>query len=225
MSSTPVDYDLDPADRRPAWDRTWEVASPDWDATGMRRIVAEDLSPVLDVGCGNGVLAESLPPRSRWIGLDSSPAQLAQATAGRLVRADARRLPFGDAVFGAVVCHWMLYHFDHPAEVITEAHRVLRPGGLFLASTSARINDPELAPQGYPATTFDAENAPAIAASVFGDQAVEVEAWDGPYLLLPNAAAVQRYVRHHFLPPEAADSVTAPLTLTKRGCFVWARKH
>ncbi len=191
----------------------------------MRRIAAENLSPVLDVGCGTGDLAGSLPDRAHWIGLDNSPAQLAQAKAGPVLRADARRLPFGDGVFGAVVCHWMLYHLDHPTEVITEAHRVLRPGGLFLASTSARTNDPELVPDGCPATTFDAEDAPTIVASVFGGDAIEVEAWDGPFIVLPDQAAVASYVRHHSIAPEAADRVTTPLTLTKRGCFVWARKH
>lgn len=225
MTSVPLDYDVDPADRRPTWDPTWVVSAADWDDTGMPRVVAEGLSPVLDIGCGAGDLAAALPARWRWIGVDNSPAQLARAAVRPVLRGDARALPFQDGIFGAAVCHWMLYHFDRPTEVVAEAHRVLRPGGLFLASTSARTSDPELAPDGYPATTFDAEEAPTIVASVFGADAVEVESWDGPYNVLPDATAVANYVRHHSLPPESAIGVSTPLTLTKRGCFIWARSR
>lgn len=223
VSSVPSDYDVDPA-RSQSWDRSWLVPSSDSDYTGARRLTAEALAPILDVGCGSGSLAAELPPRAGWIGLDFSPTQLAQVQARPVVRADARRLPFRSGSVGAVVCHWMLYHFDDPTEVIAEARRVLRPGGLFLASTSARDNDPELALHGYPPTTFDAEEASTIVASVFGEGAIEVEAWDGPFLVLPDRHAVTRYARHHSLPAGVADSVTVPLTVTKRGCFIWARR-
>lgn len=201
------------------------VSASDVEITGMQRVIDEGLSPVLDIGCGAGDLAEVLPPDSRWVGLDDSPAQLAQATARPVIQADARHVPFRDGIFGAAVCHWMLYHFDHPTDVIAEAHRVLRDGGLFMASTKSRTEDPELAPDGYPPTTFDAEDAPSIVASVFGDDAVEVQAWDGPFIVLPDVAAITSYARHHSLPLEVAQHVTTPLTLTKRGCFIWARKH
>lgn len=101
---------------------------------------------------------------------------------------------------------------------------MLRTGGLFLAETKARSQDPELVPGGYTPSTFDAEEAPEIVASVFGSEAVEVESWDGPFMVLPDRAAVATYARHHQLPAETGQQLATPLTLTKRGCLVWARK-
>jgi trans-aconitate methyltransferase len=43
-----------------------------------RRILGERLTPVLDVGCGEGELARHLPDGG-WVGADSSPAMLARA--------------------------------------------------------------------------------------------------------------------------------------------------
>lgn len=218
MGVVPVDYETDSA-RSASWDMSWVVGDT-YAGSGVR-IGREGLKRVLDIGCGAGGFAAALPADTNWIGLDSSPTQLKIAPSPS-VRADARRLPFAARTFDAAVCNWMLYHFSNPTEVITEAYRVLRSGGLFLASTKSRFSDPELVPHGYPATTFDAEEAPNIVASVFGT--VEVERWDGPYNRLPDRAAVLAYARHHSLPATVADRVNTPLTLTKRGCLVWARR-
>lgn len=210
----PSDYDSDPG-RFGAADRHWQLQD-DTHEVVAERLARERITPVIDVGGGQGRLAELL---SGTIVVDSSPAQLADAAQPKL-RADALSLPFGDGVAGAIAMLWMLYHLDDPAAAIGEAKRVLRPGGLFAACTASRSNDPELT-DGYPPSTFDAEEAPAIVASVFDD--VEVQTWDGPLTLLPDRDAVERYCRSHFLPPEAADRVTPPVTLTKRGSLVWAR--
>jgi hypothetical protein len=92
---------------------------------------------------------------------------------------------------------------------------------VFFACTRARDSDPELT-DGYPPTTFDAEEAPHIVAAVFGDDAIEVTSWDGPLLRLPDRDALGRYARTHHLPASLADELTAPLTVTKRGCLVEA---
>jgi SAM-dependent methyltransferase len=222
MSAIEPDYDTDP-DRSAAWNPSWIVAAEDWDE-GAGRLAAEKLAPIVDVGCGFGGFAARLPATARWIGIDASSTMLAQVAARPVIQADARRLPLRDESAGAVVCRNMLYHFDDPTEVIAEAYRVLRRGGLFLAETAARRQDPELVPDGYEPSSFDAEEAPAITASVFGRAAVEVESWDGPFMVLPDRRAVAAYVRHHLLPAGTADGVSSPLTLTKRGCLVWARK-
>jgi SAM-dependent methyltransferase len=179
------------------------------------RFAREGIAPVIDVGGGRGRLAELLPGT---VVVDFSPVQLADAPGPKL-RADALALPIASGRAGAVAMLWMLYHLDDPVAAIAEARRVLRPGGVFAACTASRRNDPELT-DGYPPTPFDAEEAPAIVASVFGG--VEVDAWDGHFTVLPNRDAVLRYCRSHFLPPEAAERVTPPVTLTKRGCLVWA---
>jgi SAM-dependent methyltransferase len=138
------------------------------------------------------------------------------------MRADASVLPIRDQSAGAFAALWMLYHVDEPARVIADAARVLRPGGLFVASTSSRSSDPELT-DGYPPTPFDAEEAPDIVAAVFGN--VDVERWDAPMTFLSDRNAVLRFCRSHSLPPAAADRVTPPVWLTKRGCLVRAYKR
>ncbi|HEY2239479.1 MAG TPA: methyltransferase domain-containing protein, partial [Streptosporangiaceae bacterium] len=47
-----------------------------------------------------------------------------------VVQGDAARLPFGDATFAAVATMWTSTDVDDFGAVLTEAARVLRPGGL-----------------------------------------------------------------------------------------------
>jgi SAM-dependent methyltransferase len=214
VSVVPNDYDADPGRFRAA-DRSWQLRG-DIHEMVVARLARDNVTPVIDVGGGRGRLAELLPGA---VVVDPSPAQLADAPHPK-VRADALALPFRSGVAGAVTMLWMLYHLDDPVAAIAEAKRVLRPGGRFASGTASRRNDPELT-DSYPPSPFDAEEAPVIVASVFGD--VEVETWDGPFTVLPDREAVVQYCRSHFLPPEAADRVTPPVTLTKRGCLMWAR--
>jgi SAM-dependent methyltransferase len=219
MPALPFDYDSDP-DRWRSCDRGNQVFG-DVHAPVARLIAGEDLAPVLDIGGGQGYLASLLPTGWPSIVVDLSPTQLADAPHPK-VRAEASVLPVRDRSAGAVTALWMLYHLDDPASAIAEAARVLRPGGLFVASTSRRANDPELT-DGYPPTSFDAEEASDIVATVFGD--VQVERWDAPMTYLPDRDAVIRYCRSHSLHRDAADRVTPPVWLTKRECAVYAYKQ
>ncbi len=115
----------------------------------------------------------------------------------------------------------MLYHVVEPTFVVAEAHRVLRPGGVFVVCTSARNDAPELLPP-TERTSFDAEEAPAIIASVFGE--IEVEPWDDQLVEISDRDELRRYLVQHLADPALADEVEVPLRLTKRGCLVWARK-
>jgi SAM-dependent methyltransferase len=162
-----------------------------------------------------------LPPGWPWFGVDSSPAQVAADRSGTVVLGDAGRLPYRSGSFAAVAALYMLYHLDDPTVAIAEARRVLEPGGRFFACTRARTSDPELT-DSYPPTTFDAEGAPDLVAGVFGHDAIEVVRWDAPLLRLPDREAIRRYLRTHYLPASMADQLTAPLTVTKRGCLVIA---
>jgi SAM-dependent methyltransferase len=219
MPALPSDYDSDPGRSR-SCDRSAQVFG-DVHAPVARRIAGEDLAPVLDIGGGRGYLETLLPTGWPSIVVDVSPTQLADAPHPK-VRADASFLPARDRCAGAVTALWMLYHLDDPASAIAEAARVLRRGGLFVASTSSRANDPELT-DGYPPTPFDAEDAADIVAAVFGD--VQVERWDAPMTHLPDRDAVLRYCRSHSLHQHTADRVTPPVWLTKRGCVVYAYKQ
>ena len=188
------------------------------------RLTAERVDRVIDVGCGIGRFGSAVQGRLGWVGLDVSARQLAHCPRRPVVQADATRLPLRDGSVGAVAMLWMLYHLDEPREVLTEARRVLRPGGLLAACASSRTNDPELVPGGYPHTTFDAEEAADIVGDIFGLEHVEVERWDMPLVHLNDRDDVAAYARSHLLPQALAEAVTPPLVLTKRGCLVWARR-
>jgi SAM-dependent methyltransferase len=91
---------------------------------------------VLDLGCGKGRFAARLNEAgAKVIGLDLSAEMLAGAggVAFGRVRASARRLPFGDRAFDAVVAVEVFEHLDRDGldAACTEVGRVLKPGGLF----------------------------------------------------------------------------------------------
>lgn len=211
---TPIqpDYDSDP--------KRWSAWKPKHD---VHEIVASELSgPTLDVGCGDGRLASLVQEDVSWVGLDSSPIQLAANPHRSVVLADMRHLPFRDGVFAAGTHLWCLYHMADPVVAIREARRVLRPGGRYFACTAARSNDPELMWDDYPPTPFDAEEAEAIVSSVF--EYAEPESWDGKYFPLRSRHEVRAYCRHHSIPSERAEAADVPLWLTKRGVLVRATK-
>ena len=91
---------------------------------------------VLDIACGTGVAAHAAAQAgARVTGVDFSPAML--VTARRLHpdmafhTGDAEALPFADASFDAAIANFGIHHVEHPERAMTEAHRVLRPGGTF----------------------------------------------------------------------------------------------
>ena len=139
-----------------------------------------------------------------------------------LVLGDMRRLPFADSSFAEVAHLWCLYHLDDPAAAVREAWRVLRAGGRYYACTAARSSDPEIVPEGYPPTTFDAEDAVEIVASVFPN--ARPERWDERFFPLQTRDEVRAYCRHNFVPEQRAETVAVPLWLTKRGVLVRATK-
>ena len=216
MSTVPRDYDADP-------DRfTAATASGDVHETIGPRLVAMGATAVLDLGCGRGRLLDALPIE-RWIGLDGSATQLAACPGdGRKVLGDGGSLPFADGSFDAVAALYCLYHFDEPTVVVAEAHRVLRPGGHFVACAPSRHDAPELV-RHHDRSPFDAEEAEAIVEGIFG--IAQGDWWDGPYVRLDDADALATYVRGHLLRADQLHDVTAPLTLTKRGVVVWAEKR
>lgn len=212
VGALPPDYDADPG-RWQSWQSPQDVHD----------LVAPQLEgPVLDVGCGEGRLASLLGDGVSWTGVDSSPTQLAANPFRPVVLADMRALPFRHEVFAEVTHLWCLYHLADPVAAISEAARVLGPGGRYFACTAARDNDPELMFEGYPPTSFDAEEAPEIVAAVFED--VDVQRWDQTFFPLQTRDEVRAYCRHHYIPVERADHVDIPLWLTKRGVLVTAAK-
>jgi SAM-dependent methyltransferase len=60
-------------------------------------------------------------------------------------QADAMQLPFEDAMFDAVVCQFGVMFFPDKSKAFSEAHRVLKPGGVLIFNVWDRIEENEFA--------------------------------------------------------------------------------
>lgn len=97
---------------------------------------------VLDVACGEGYGTDILSSVAEAAtGLDVSRDAVAHARSryGRanlsFVNGSAAELPFADHSFDLVVSFETIEHHDRHQEMISEIHRVLRPGGLLIISS------------------------------------------------------------------------------------------
>jgi len=112
---------------------------------------------VLDVGCGRGEIVAHSSVNGVWaVGIDYSKAavHLAQQTMARVRDLDvanwvrpglslgnAKKLPFRDSAFDRVIMSDIVEHL-HPPELevaLTEAYRVLAPGGALLIHTMPNL--------------------------------------------------------------------------------------
>jgi SAM-dependent methyltransferase len=119
------------------------------------RLASRSLSRVLEVAAGTGVvtraLASVLPERVSIVATDLNQPMLDQASALGTARpvewrqADAMQLPFGDGTFDAVVCQFGVMFFPDKAKAFSEAHRVLRTGGVLVFNVWDRLEENEFA--------------------------------------------------------------------------------
>ncbi len=92
---------------------------------------------VLELGVGTGLDLPYYSEVSEVVGIDPDPHMLRRARARastvsfpvELVEGSAESLPFEDASFDAVVVALALCTIPDPARALSEARRVLRPGG------------------------------------------------------------------------------------------------
>jgi 2-polyprenyl-6-hydroxyphenyl methylase/3-demethylubiquinone-9 3-methyltransferase len=103
---------------------------------------------VLDVGCGGGILSESMAQRGAQVtGIDMGEAPLAVARLHQLesgIEVNYQRTTAEDlaedkpASFDVVTCLEMLEHVPDPASIIQACARLVKPGGQVFFSTINR---------------------------------------------------------------------------------------
>jgi 2-polyprenyl-6-hydroxyphenyl methylase / 3-demethylubiquinone-9 3-methyltransferase len=114
-----------------------------WIADARARLVPVAARPgalLVDLGCGGGLLGPRLSGRGyRHVGVDlvGRSLELAAAHGVTPVRGDAHRVPLASGTADVVVAGEVLEHVPRPAEVIAEAARLLRPGGVLVGDTIA----------------------------------------------------------------------------------------
>jgi ubiquinone/menaquinone biosynthesis C-methylase UbiE len=98
---------------------------------------------ILDLGCGDGQLTQRVTATGAHVlGVDASADMVAAARERGIEaeQASAESLPFHDATFDAVfsnaALHWVR---DHDA-MLSQVHRVLKPGGRFVAEMGGHGN-------------------------------------------------------------------------------------
>jgi SAM-dependent methyltransferase len=87
---------------------------------------------VLVVGCGSGVEVGSIAAATGAdvVGIDLAVDPRHGSPRARLVRADAEALPFRAGAFDGLYCYHVLEHVPRPERALSEARRVLAPGGV-----------------------------------------------------------------------------------------------
>jgi SAM-dependent methyltransferase len=173
---------------------------PDPREEAFRAIAEVAPQRVLEVGCGNGWLADRV---QRELGCDvvavDQSERMVELTRARGVEArvgDVQALQFTDGSFDVAVAAWMLYHVPDVDRSLSELARVLRPGGRLVAVTNSQEHLRELADLigvervEYP---FSAENGEERLRGLFAStQRREAYGW----IVFPTRADAQEHVDH-----------------------------
>ncbi|TSC70631.1 MAG: methylase involved in ubiquinone/menaquinone biosynthesi [Parcubacteria group bacterium Gr01-1014_46] len=98
----------------------YKIMNPTWSGVSSNKAVSQFApgSVILNLGSGVTVVRPDI------INVDFYPFQNVNFVA------DIANLPFAPASVDAIVCETVLEHVPNPKVVVTEMHRVLRPGGL-----------------------------------------------------------------------------------------------
>lgn len=110
---------------------------PQWVSFRFKELAAREVAArarghVVDVGCADSALRERLDGSVQYVGLDYPGTATALYRTRPAVFGDAQRLPFRDASFDCLIVLDVLEHLPQPQASLTEAARVLRPGGSVL---------------------------------------------------------------------------------------------
>jgi ubiquinone/menaquinone biosynthesis C-methylase UbiE len=122
-------------------------------AEHRRRLVEEATGEMLEIGAGTGKNLPLYRAAERVVALEPDSAMRARAQDAVLearvpvevVEGDGMALPFPDTSFDTLVFSLVLCTVPDMEQTLTEARRVLRPGGILRFYEHVRADDPRLA--------------------------------------------------------------------------------
>lgn len=98
----------------------------------MKRYATLENAAILDVGCGIGMYVKRLRDFSDavyGVDVDIEKVQEASQHLPNIKQGSAEVLPFDDMMFDTVLSHEVLEHVGDDHQAVSEAFRVLKPGG------------------------------------------------------------------------------------------------
>ena len=116
---------------------------PELGAGVLEWLPAQPGERILDLGCGDGQLTERIAAGGASVtAIDASPQMVAAARARGVaaVEGSAELLPYPNHVFDAVFSNAVLHWVREQDEMMKQVHRVLRPGGRFVAEMGGHGN-------------------------------------------------------------------------------------
>lgn len=93
---------------------------------------------ILDIGCGTGLMTETLVGQNEVWGVDISAGllRIAQRKGIKTIRASAGSLPFKNDGFDMIVCMGVLPYYNDPGPILSQIFRVTRPNGTILVTST-----------------------------------------------------------------------------------------
>ena len=164
---------------------------------------------ILDLGCGDGQLTKRIGVTGADVlGVDASEEMVAAARERGVVAdvGDAQELPYADKTFDAVFSNAALHWVRDQDAMIRQVHRVLKPGGRFVA---------EMGGHGNIAAIHVALKA-VLAGHGYGDREDGVNYY-------PTAESYALRLEKHGFQVQRIALIPRPTPLPKSGMTEWLR--
>jgi len=162
----------------------------------LSRLLPDDAS-VLDVGCGDGLLARALGALRPDIHIEGIDVLVREDAAIEVAAFDGEHVPFEDGAFDVVLFVDVLHHTENAAGLLSEAKRVARRfvvikdhtrDGL-LAATTLRFMD-RVGNERHGVALPYAYRSEREWRETFAEVGLEVDAWQGRLGLYPFPASL-----------------------------------
>jgi trans-aconitate methyltransferase len=164
---------------------------------------------ILDLGCGDGQLTQRIAASgAQVLGVDASPEMVATARERGIEAelATAESLPFHDGTFDAVFSNAVLHWIRDQDAMLTQVHRVLKPGGRFVAEMGGHGN----------IAAIRVALAAELERHGFGDREEGVNYY-------PTAEGYTQRMNRHGFRVEQIALIPRPTKLAKNGMEGWLR--